>query len=112
MMTKVLITALTSFSHGMLDLRAGECTEIHSGEAKELEHAGLIRMGGTEPKPTNEGAQSGVSSTQEGAAGQEPQPGDVVIEQEDHDDVLGEKMAPAPENKMAADGANKSNRKK
>lgn len=88
---KTNVTALQTVSHGNLDMKEGKIYTMSKGEAQELQKAGFVSLE--------------AIGESEGTLGEQPprkkQPGDVVVD--DADDLLGngEKMAAAPENKMA-----------
>lgn len=96
-MTKVNIKALQTFSHGNVDAKEGGTYAMNKGDAQELEKAGFCEIvdGGN------------AEQTQVDTLQQKHQKGDVVTDP-DEDDLLGEKAAPATENKMAEAPRNKS----
>lgn len=93
---KTKITALKTVSHGNLDMKEGRTYLMSTGEARELEKAGFVSLGGDgEPDGTMYEAEP-----------MKPAPGDVVAD--DAADILGAKMDTAVENKMANATANKA----
>ena len=92
---KINVTAMRTVSHGNLDMKEGGIYSMSAGEARELEKAGFVSIGG-------EGEVDGVMYE---APAQKPQPGDVVAD--DAPDILGAKMDDAVQNKMANATANK-----
>lgn len=95
---KTHVTALMSFSHGNVVAVAGKTYAMNPGDAKELEKAGFVSAG----------ADGEPEQTQADQPAQAKQVGDVVVD--DEDDILGEKMAGAVQNKMADTPVNKAAR--
>lgn len=96
MQKKVTVTALGSVSHGNVDMRQGGVYAMNAGDAKELEKAGFVSIGG----------EGDPEATQIDQPAQKPQPGDVVTD--DAPDILGAKMDDAVQNKMQNTAKNKS----
>lgn len=96
MQKKTNVKALKTVSHGNLDMREGGVYAVNAGDAKELEKAGFVSLGGD----------GEVEGTQIDQPVQKPQPGDVVADEAA--DILGAKMDTAVENKMAKAGSNKA----
>lgn len=101
MQKKVNVTALLPFSHGNVDARQGGTYAMNAGDAKELEKNGFVSLAGEGATPEH---------TQIDQPRQVKNQGDVVVDDTD-EDVLGEKMAGTPENKMAPASANKTAKK-
>lgn len=94
-MTKVKVTALQPFSHGNVDAKQDGVYEMNKGDAQELQKAGFVSMEG-EGEP---------QQTQVDQPPMQPQPGDVVADEDS--EILGAKMDTALENKMANAAENK-----
>lgn len=92
-MTKVNVTALTTFSHGNVDAKEGMPYALNKGDAQELEKAGFVRME----------ADGEPEQTQVGAPVQKHEVGDVVT-----DAPGSEKMEVSHDNKMAETTSNKA----
>lgn len=92
---KVKVTALRTVSHGNLDMKEGRVYLMSQGEARELEKAKFVSIGGTDEP-------DGTLVEQPYA---KPAPGDVVAD--DAPDILGAKMEDAVKNKMDNATANK-----
>lgn len=98
-MSKIQVTAISSFMHGRVHMNAGETGEFSKGDAEDLEKAGLVRVGDS------------AQSEQTGDPG--PQAAPVVNDAaQDEDDILGDKAADPVENKMDPAPANKQQRAK
>lgn len=87
------IKALDQFSHGRLEMAAGDTDTIEAVEARELAKAGLVELVDDAP-----------------AVAPEPEPAPAAS---DTDRIeAGTKMDAAPENKMADAPLNKTNKPK
>jgi hypothetical protein len=103
-MSKIQVTAISSFMHGRVHMQAGETGEFSKGDADDLAKAGLVHVG--------DSAQSTTTTTTNTTA-TEPQAGDPAADI-DTDDLLGDgaKMDDAPANKMDKPAATKGGKAK
>jgi hypothetical protein len=126
-MSKIKVTALSSFMHGRVHMQAGQTEEFTKGDADELVKAGLVVQGeGQEQSAQPQQPQpQAADQAQEAAPVEKAQPieGDpaahavpVDISAEENgpselDDLLGEEKAePDPENKMEKPASNKASK--
>jgi hypothetical protein len=88
---KVNVKALQPFAHGNLDAREGGVYAVNAAEVEDLEKAGFV---------TRSGVDGDVEQTQVELPQMNPQPGDVVADEDA--DILGSKMDQGLQNKAAA----------
>lgn len=100
MQKKITVTALQPFAHGNVVGVEGGVYAMNAGDARELEKAGFVKIGG----------EGDAEQTQIDHPPMKPEPGDVVAD--DEPDILGAKMDNDLENKMQKPTANKTTAKK